>query len=348
MADPKSNDMPRRRLGRSGPIVSRFALGTMTFGAETDEAEAVRQLDLFVAHGGTFVDTADVYGQGASEEIIGRWARARGGLGDLVLATKGRFAPPPGSHGASRRSLVRSVDASLRRLGVEAIDLYFIHGWDLATDVADTLAALGDLRRAGKIHDIAWSNVTGWQLQKIVCTAEAGGFPVPVAVQPQYNLLDRGIEFELLPCCLEAGLGVTPWSPLGGGWLTGKYSAEARPTGETRLGEDPDRGVEAYDRRNTDRVHAILDAVRDVADRIDRPPSHVALAWLASRPGVAALLIGARTADQLADNLGAADLELDADDLDALTKVSAPGLPAYPYGMLQDACGMEVWRQLGT
>ena len=329
-------------------MVSQLALGTMTFGAETDEAEAFRQLDLFVDHGGTLIDTADVYGGGLSEEMIGKWGRQRGGMTDLILATKGRFAPPAGSHGASRRSLVRSVDASLKRLQVDAIDVYFIHGWDRHTDVADTLAVLSDLVRAGKIHNIAWSNVTGWQLQKIVSTAGAAGHPAPVALQPQYNLLDRGIEIEVLPCCLEAGIALTPWSPLGGGWLTGKYSADARPRGATRLGEDPGRGVEAYDVRNTKRTYAILDVVRAVADRCDRPPAHVALAWLTSRPGVASVLLGARSADQLRDNLAAADLVLEQSDLAALTDASSGGLPAYPYGFLEDWCDMDVWKRLGT
>jgi len=340
--------MPLRPLGKGGPIVSRFALGTMTFGAETSEAEAFRQLDLFVDHGGTFIDTADVYSDGLSEEIIGKWGRGRGGTGDLILATKGRFMPPVGSHGASRRSLVRSVEASLKRLQVDAIDVYFIHGWDQYTDVADTLRTLGDLVSAGKIHNIAWSNVTGWQLQKIVSVASAHGFPSPVALQPQYNLLERGIEIEVLPCCLESGIALTPWSPLGGGWLTGKYSSNARPSGATRLGEDPERGVEAYDLRNTAQTHAILKVLRSVAERCDRPSAHVALSWLLSRPGVASVLLGARTAEQLTDNLAAADLLLDPSDLAELTEVSSNGLPAYPYRFLEDWSGVDVWKRLGT
>lgn len=331
-----------------GPILSRFGLGTMTFGVETAEEEAFRQLDLFVENGGTFIDTADVYGGGAAEEIIGKWGRRRGGLDDLVIATKGRFAPPPGSHGASRRSLLRSVDGSLARLRADAIDLYFVHGWDRETDIAETLAALGELVRAGKIHHAGWSNVTGWQLQKIVSTARAHGWPVPVAVQPQYNLLERGIELEILPCCLEEGIALTPWSPLGGGWLTGKYRADARPAGATRLGETPDRGVEAYDLRNTRRTHAILDLLRSVAERLGRPSAHVALAWLASRPGVASILLGARNAEQLEDNLTAAGLALGPADLAALTGVSAPGRPAYPYGFVADWSGLDVWARLGT
>ena len=346
--DQNRSILPQRSLGRNGPVVSSFALGTMTFGAETDEDAAHRQLDLFVERGGTLIDTADVYSDGVSEEMIGRWGTERGGMGDLIVATKGRFAPPPGSHGGSRRAVTRAVEASLKRLKVGAIDLYFMHGWDRHTDVAETLGTLADLVRAGKLHHLGWSNVTGWQLQSIVSTARANGWPQPVALQPQYNLLDRGIELEVLPCALENGIGLTPWSPLGGGWLTGKYGRDARPSGATRLGEDPDRGVEAYDGRNTDRTHAVLDVQREVAERYGRPPSHAALAWLSSRPGVSSVLLGARTVEQLADNLAASDLVLDAGDLDALTAISSPGLPAYPYGMLREFSGLDVWDRLGT
>lgn len=340
--------MPTADLGAGGPIVSRFALGAMTFGVETDEEEAGRQLDAFVAAGGTLVDTADVYGDGESERIIGRWIRRRGHHSDIVLATKGRFAPPAGSHGASRRSLVRSVDASLARLGVDALDLYLVHGWDAHTPVVETLDTLSTLVRAGRIHHLGWSNVTGWQLERLMATATAHDLVAPVAVQPQYNLLDRGIELEVLPVCLEHGLGVMPWSPLGGGWLTGKYRRDQRPTGASRLGEDPARGVEAYDLRNTARTWAVLDEVAAVAEAHDRPMSHVALAWLATRPGVASILLGARTLPQLADNLAAVDLSLTDDEVARLTRVSAPGLPPYPYGMVQDFCDVDVWHRLDT
>lgn len=338
--------MPTAQLGRNGPIVSRLALGAMTFGAETSEAEAWRQLDLFVDRGGTFVDTADVYSGGRSEEIIGRWGKRRGGMADLVIATKGRFAPPAGSHGGSRRAIVRAVDGSLRRLQVDTIDLYYMHGWDRHTDVEETLSALGDLVRSGKIHYLAWSNVAGWQLQRILSTARELGVAPPAAVQPQYNLLDRGVELEVLPCCLDAGVAVIPWSPLGGGWLTGKYSPDSPPRGATRLGEDPDRGVEAYRRRNAARTYEILAVVKDVAG-LGRPMAQVALAWLLSRPNVASLLLGARTAEQLETNLGAADLELEADDIKALTRVSAPVFPAYPYQFLADWSEIRVWGELG-
>lgn len=339
--------MPMATLGSSGLTVSRLALGTMTFGAESTADEAMAQLDQFVAAGGTFIDTADVYGDGESERIIGRWLRQRHPE-DVVVATKGRFGPPPGSSGASRRSLVRSVDASLARLGVDAIDLYFVHGWDQQVPVHETLDTLSGLVRAGKIHHLGWSNVTGWQLGTIMTTARLGGFVEPCVVQPQYNLLDRGIEVEVLPCCRDEGLATTPWSPLGGGWLTGKYVRDERPTGATRLGEDPDRGVEAWDRRNNDRSWRIVDAVREVAEKHDRPMPQVAVAWLLTRPTVASVLLGARTPTQLDQTLGAADLVLDDDDLERLTSVSAPTLPPYPYRMVEDHCDVPHWRDLGV
>lgn len=346
MAQTSTNSpLPQAPLGR-GPVVSRLALGTMTFGAETAEADAHEQLDAFIAAGGTMVDTADVYAGGESERIVGRWLADR--RVDVTIATKGRFDPPAGSPGASRHSLVRSVDASLARLRVDAVDLYLVHGWDPVTPVEETLDTLSALVREGKVKNVGWSNVTGWQLQRIVTTARLGGFVLPCVVQPQYNLLDRGIELEVMPCCLEEELALTPWSPLGGGWLTGKYSREHRPTGATRLGEDPGRGVEAYDARNTDRTWRILDALTQLAREYDRPMSHVAIAWLLSRPGVASVLLGARTLEQLLGTLGAGDLQLRPADVELLTEVSAPGLPPYPYGMIQDACGVEHWRTLGT
>ena len=335
-------------LGQSGLIVSRMGLGTMTFGVETDAQEAHRQLDIFVDHGGTMIDTADGYGVGASEQIIGDWARARGGRDDLILATKGRFAPPPGSSGASRRSLTRSIDASLKRLGVEAIDLYYVHGWDIHTDITETLGTLADLRAAGKLHHVGWSNLSAWQLQKLLSVADRYNLPKPIAIQPQYNLLERGIELELLPCCLEAGIAIIPWSPLGGGWLTGKYSAADRPTGATRLGEDPARGVEAYDLRNTDHTYKVLQAVSDVAPQTKRPAAHVALSWLTARPGVASILLGARTVTQLQDNLAAADLTLTDNQMGTLTAASGLRALPYPYNFLRDWCGMDMWETLGT
>ena len=336
----------RAQLGPGGPSVTRLALGTMTFGVETTESEAFAQLDHYVEQGGTFVDTADVYGAGESERIIGRWLADRG-HDHLVVSTKGRFGAPAGAPGASRRELRRAVAGSLSRLGLDAVDVYFVHGWDERTPVEDTLDTLTALVRAGTIHHVGWSNVTGWQLQRIVTTARLGGYVVPTIVQPQYNLLDRGIELELLPACLEESVALTPWSPLAGGWLTGKYRPDSRPTGATRLGEDPNRGVEAYDVRNTERTWRVLDVVAGIAEQHGRPPAQVALAWLLGRPGVASVLLGARTLGQLEQTLGASDLVLDEDALRALTAVSDPGLPPYPYGMVEDFCEVPHWQRLG-
>ena len=219
---------------------------------------------------------------------------------------------------------------------------------DKDTDVSETLRALGDLVTAGKIHHIGWSNLTGWQLERICATARAEKLPVPVALQPQYSLLDRGIELEVLPCALENEIGLTPWSPLGGGWLTGKYASGTRPTGATRLGDDPDRGVEAYDNRNTDRTHAVLGVVRKIAAKHDRPMAHIALSWLASRPCVGSILLGARNTEQLSGNLDAIDLTLEPDDMKSLTEISAMGLPEYPYQFVQEWSGVPHWERLGT
>ena len=245
--------MEYRTLGRSGCVVSTFALGTMTFGTETNEDGAHAQLDRFLEAGGTLIDTADVYSAGVSEQIIGRWLAARRGARDqIVLATKGRFPTGggPNDAGLSRRHLRAALDASLRRLGVDSVDLYQVHAYDPLTPLEETLRFLDDAVRAGKLHYLGLSNFTGWQVQKAVDIADFRGLSRPVTLQPQYNLLAREIEWEIVPACQSTGLGLLPWSPLGGGWLTGKYRREQPPTGATRLGEDPGRGVEAYDRRS--------------------------------------------------------------------------------------------------
>jgi aryl-alcohol dehydrogenase-like predicted oxidoreductase len=228
------------------------------------------QLDAFVGAGGTLVDTADVYSAGASEEIIGRWLRKQTDARrrQVVLATKGRFPMGPGPNGAglSRRHLRNGLDASLRRLGVEAVDLYQLHAFDPHTPLDETLHFLSDAIHAGKIAYVGLSNYTGWQIQKIVDLAEFRALVRPVTLQPQYNLLVREIEWEIVPACRSTGLGLLPWSPLGGGWLTGKYTRKARPTGATRLRENPDRGVEAYDRRSTQQcTWDVIDAVDSIA-----------------------------------------------------------------------------------
>lgn len=340
-------DTDLRPLGRGGPFVTSLGLGTMTFGAEADEAASCAILDTYREAGGTFIDTADVYSDGESERIVGRWLADRN-VDNMIVATKGRFAPPSGSTGASRRGIAKAIDGSLRRLGVDAIDVYFVHAWDREAPVEDTLGALTDAVAAGKIHTVGWSNTTAWQFARILERARSGGLVVPTVYQPQYNLLDRNIEIELLPLLMDEGVATTPWSPLGGGWLTGKYTRDEAPTGSTRLGEDPGRGVEAYDTRNVQRTWDILEVIEQVAADHDVWMGAVALAWLLSRPSVGSVLLGARTAEQLQASLTAIGVELSEPERARLTQVSAPGLPPYPYDMVREFCGLDEWDRLGT
>jgi aryl-alcohol dehydrogenase-like predicted oxidoreductase len=326
--------MEFRTLGRSGCAVSTLALGTMTFGQETDEAGAHAQLDAFVAAGGTLIDTADVYGRGRSEEIVGRWL-ARHRDADVVLATKGRFAMGDGRNdlGLSRRHLSAALDASLKRLQVDCVDLYQVHAFDPLTPLEETFRFLDDAIRAGKILYAGLSNYAGWQIAKTVALCERLALSIPVTLQPQYNLLAREIEWEVIPACADSGLGLLPWSPLGGGWLTGKYTREERPAGATRLGEDPERGVEAYDRRSREeRTWDVIDAVAAVASGRGVSMAQVALAWLHDRPQTTSVILGARTLEQLEDNLGAAGLHLTGGETTRLDAASDPGAASYPYG----------------
>jgi aryl-alcohol dehydrogenase-like predicted oxidoreductase len=309
----------------------------MTFGDETDEANSHAQLDLFVAAGGNLIDTADVYSRGISEEIIGRWLGKQpvGVRDQVVLATKGRFPMGSGANdvGLSRRHLARALDASLQRLGVERVDLYQVHGYDPLTPLEETLSFLDEAVRAGKIHYVGLSNFTGWQSQRAVDIAEFRRLAPPVTLQPQYNLLVREIEWEIVPAAQANGLGLLPWSPLGGGWLTGKYGRDERPTGRTRLGENPERGMEAYDRRSSvERTWDVVETVRAVAADRGVSMAQVALAWLVDRPAVTSVILGARTTAQLDDNLGAAGLHLSAEETARLDAASDPGAADYPYG----------------
>ncbi len=329
--------MRYRTLGNSGTVVSTYALGTMTFGDEADEAASHAILDDYVAAGGNLVDTADVYSAGVSEEIIGRWLAAHPTQSEqIVTATKARFSTGDGPNnlGTSRRHLGRALDASLRRLGIEQIDLYQMHAWDPVTPLEEMLRFLDDAVRSGKIAYYGFSNFLGWQLTKAVHVARANGFTPPVTLQPQYSLLVREIESEIVPASLDANVGLLPWSPLAGGWLTGKYRRDTDPTGATRLGEDPERGMEAWQPRNKqERTWRILDAVDEIAKAKGVNQAQVSLAWLEAQPAVTSVILGARNTDQLEDNLSAASVELTPDELQRLDDVSAPVVSDYPYGV---------------
>jgi aryl-alcohol dehydrogenase-like predicted oxidoreductase len=328
--------MEYRTLGNSGTVVSTLCLGTMTFGAESDEQVAHKQLDRFLEQGGNLLDTADVYADGESERIIGRWLAARSGVRDqVVVATKARFPMGEGLNevGLSRVRLTRALDASLRRLGVDTIDLYQAHAWDPLTPIEETLRFFDDAVHAGKIQYVGVSNFIGWQLQKAALLARHLGLAPIVTLQPQYNLLQRAVEFELGQVCVNERIGILPWSPLGGGWLTGKYQRDRAPTGNTRLGEDPERGMEAYARRNPEeRTWRVIDAVGSVAKARGVSMARVALAWLVDRPAVTSVILGARTLEQLDDNLGAAELHLSTEETARLDQVSTPIVDDYPYG----------------
>ncbi len=328
--------MDYRRLGTSGTVVRSFCLGTMTFGAEADEVSSHAILDAYAAAGGNFIDTADVYSAGVSEQIIGRWLAAHPAeAAQMVIATKGRFpmGKGPNDLGNSRRHLGMALDASLVRLGVERVDLYQLHGWDALTPLEESLRFLDDAVRAGKIAHYGFSNFLGWQVTKAVHLARAAGMPAPVTLQPQYNLLVRGIEPEIVPACLDAGIGLLPWSPLAGGWLAGKYQRDVLPVGATRLGENPARGMEAYGPRNDDeRTWAVLAEVQAVASARGVSAAEVSLAWVAAQPAVTSVILGARTTAQLAANLKSAALRLTPEEVARLTEVSAPVQPDYPYG----------------
>lgn len=342
--------MERRQLGSSDLHVSVFGLGTMTFGDESDEATSHDILDRYLEAGGSFIDTADVYTHGVSEKIIGNWLAKRRNRSGLTIATKGRFSmsADPADRGAGKAHLTRAVDASLSRLGVDVIDLYQIHAWDPDTPIAETLETLDGFVRSGKIRAVGVSNFLGWQLERAVVTARYEGWATPVSLQPQYNLLSREIELDALPLCLDRNVGILPWSPLGGGWLTGKYSREEQPAGASRLGEDPTRGIEAYDLKNTDNTWRILDAAGQVAADRGVTMTQVALNWVRQRQGISSVLLGCRNVGQLEDNLGALDWDLTDEEMVLLDRISAPGIPLYPQGFLENEAGYDVWEKLTT
>lgn len=329
--------MQYRTLGKAGVSVSNLALGTMGFGAETNEADAHLVIDAFLDAGGNLIDTANVYNAGLSEEILGRWFAGRSAdLTDrVVLATKGRFGTGPDLNdaGLSRRHLDRALTASLRRLQVDTIDLYQLHGWDPLTPVEETLSFLDDAVHAGKIRYLGLSNFTGWQLQLVLSTAKQMGVSVPITLQQQYSLLSREIEWEVIPAALHNEIGLLPWSPLAGGFLTGKYSREDKAASGTRAGTgNPLYEYVSDDYSSKDRNWDTINLVKATAERIGATPAQVALSWVANKPSVTSPVVGARNIAQLTNNLAAADLVLDDDVTTALDTVSAPTPGDYPYG----------------
>lgn len=325
-----------KQLGRSGLVVSDLCLGTMIFGEEsvrgTAPDEAERMIHRFLDAGGNFIDTADVYAGGHSEEILGK--ALQGKRDQVVLATKVRSRTGTGQNdaGLSRYHIMQNVDASLHRLNTDHIDLYNMHVWDPLTPLDESLRAFDDLVTAGKVRYIGVSNFKAWQLMKALAVSDAHSWVRFIAGQYQYSLIKRDIEYEFTDLCANEGVSITSWSPLGGGFLSGKYTSERSPqdASEGRIATTPAQNEESWGRRSTERNWRILEVVRNVARTHGASESQVALAWLRARQIVASVIIGVRTMEQLEDNLKAADLELNSEEMVQLDEASTPP-ELYPY-----------------
>ena len=331
--------MEYRRLGRSGLFVSSLTLGTMTFGGSgpfnkvgsTDVAGATRQVDMCLDAGVNLFDTADIYSSGQSEEILGQAISGR--RDQLLLATKARMpvGEGPNDAGLSRHHIIRSCEASLKRLGTDYIDLYQAHEWDGVTPLEETLEAFDTLVRSGKVRYVGCSNYAGWQLMKALGVSEKHGFQRYVSQQIHYTLESRDAEYELVPLSLDQDCGILVWSPLAGGLLSGKY----------RRDEDATEGrhVEGWDEppvRDSEKLYDTIEVLVGIAEGHGVSAAQIALAWLLGRPGVTSIVVGARTDEQLADNLKAADFKLSDEERRRLDDVSSPPL-IYPF-----------WHQLKT
>ncbi|POO55484.1 aldo/keto reductase [Agrobacterium rosae] len=343
-----------RTLGKSGLIVSPLALGTMTFGAGrwgANEETSRALFDAYIDAGGNFIDTADIYSGGESEKMLGRFLSKSGIRDRLVIATKSGFprgqgTPLWGGNGAKNIRL--GIEGSLKRLQTDYIDMYWMHVWDRTTPAEEVLQTLADAVRAGKILHYGFSNTPSWYVAKVATLAEAHGLPKPIGLQYAYSLIDRGVELDLLPAGQEFGLGMMPWSPLAAGLLTGKYGRDKIADAD-RATALPDRGSEVLEtgsdgRLNgdnpfggmlfTERNFDVVDALKAVASEIGRSPAEVALRWVANRPGVSSVLIGASRVEQLHQNIASLDLTISDDQLASLEK--ATSLPLLnPYFIFQ-------------
>jgi aryl-alcohol dehydrogenase-like predicted oxidoreductase len=333
-----------RTLGRSGLVVSQFALGTMTFGANRwgSDATASRGVfDAYVAAGGNFLDAADVYSGGRSEEMIGDFIKDTGLRDRLVLATKAGFPresghPMAGGNGA--KNIHAGLDGSLRRLKTDCVDLFWLHVWDMVTPAAEVLQTMAGLITAGKIRYYGLSNVPAWYAAQMATLAVAHGVPGPIALQMQYSLTDREAEREHIGAAQEFGMGMLGWSPLGGGLLTGKYARDAVEAKAPSGWELPSKGAAGMgdsdgrlnganpfgDTKFSDQNWAILDVVRAVAEELGCTPAQVALAWALAQPGVTGLILGASRAEQLQANMAAQQVDVTPEQMARLTSMSAP------------------------
>jgi len=328
-----------------GPFtVTRLCLGTMLMGGATPREEAHRMLDRYREAGGNFLDTADVYGDGESERTLAPWLAEH--RDEVVVATKVRMpvSDPPGE-GLAPDRVRAACDASLSRLGIDAIDLYQVHAPDPEVALEDTLEALDGLVRAGKVRALGASNFPAWLLAWAVALQDREGWSPFVSLQPQYSLVERSVEVELLPFCRAAGLQMIPWGPLGAGFLTGKYSRDSEPPEGSRMADAPDDVEESRARRAIERNFLVVDAAEAIAAEKGVTVSQVALSWLMGVDGVAAPIVGPRTFEQLEDLLGAVDVSLTAQERERL-EAPAPPPPMYPQRMLSEQLGLGELARL--
>lgn len=333
--------MEYQNLGNSGLSVSRLCMGAMTFGRETSEKDSYHMLDDFAAKGGNFIDTANVYSKGTSEEIVGKWLANRS-RDDYVVATKVRFSmgDGPNEHGLGRKHILQQIDASLRRLQTDYIDLYQVHCEDPVTPLEETLSTLNDLVERGKVRYIGASNFTPSMLQKALDISRGRGWAPFISLQGKYNLLTRSTEWELLPLCRREGLGFMVWGPLLGGWLSGRYTRdmEAPPEGSRVKTAEQEGWFEAWRNFNTEHTWGIIDVLLQIAKETGRSPAQISLNWLLQNCDVTSPILGARKLEHLQDNLGSEGWSLSENQLDRLNAVSTISAP-YPYDMVRQNCG---------
>lgn len=333
--------MKYNRLGNSGILLSDLALGTMTFGETNgrgaNESDSIKMIHRYLDAGGNHIDTANAYAAGASEKIIGK--ALQGKREDVVLATKVNFPLRNGVNdfGLSRSNILREVDGCLDRLQTDYVDLLYMHCWDPITPIEESLRAFQDLVTQGKVRYIGVSNFKAWQVMKALGISDAHHWLRFTAAQYQYSLVSREIEYEFSDLCAEEGLGIIPWSPLGGGFLSGKYKRDQRPedfsTG--RIGGMPDHAEESWEKRNKIRNWDTLEVLGEIAEAHNLSYATVALSWLRSKSTVASTIIGVRTMEQLEDNLKAAEVNLSEEELQRLDAVSRPD-EIYPYGFIKN------------
>jgi len=335
---PVPKKLKYRKLGKSGLFVSEIAFGAMTFSDSTwklptaSEDISHQMLDKYISYGGNFIDTADIYGNGASEKCLGDWLSKKN-REDFIIATKarGRVGPAPNDAGTSRKHLIPAIEKSLKLLQTPYIDLFQVHMWDAATPIEETLSTLNDLVRSGKVRYIGASNFTGWQLQKAIDVSQYMGLEKFMCFQPQYHLLCRSTEYEILPVCINEGLGVMCWSPLAGGILSGKYKRGEKPA-EGRAAWSSAAGWKhtSLSHHDNDRTWNIIETIGKISEETKHSYAQIALRWLLQKPGVTCPIVGARTLDQLEDNIGAGFFTLTDAQMALLDTVSKTDAP-YPY-----------------